>query len=169
MRLGITRWTLAWLGLSGAVVLIMKHIWSASLPLSLPSCGRVTRETQTQSECNQHSKTRWAPGSCCYQCGKQWLINYVCSRHCGHYDSGKLSVTFRDPVHVHGEYGCTEKAQVTSCSRKGHSCSWTKRCRISSISSLKCLWSHVITTVNTQHQCLHLYTLITSSPPASQA
>lgn len=54
---------------------------------------------EQQSECNQHSKTRWGLALCCYQCGKQWLINYVCRRHCAHYDSGKLSVTFSDPSH----------------------------------------------------------------------
>lgn len=81
----------------------------------------------TQSPCNDEVRT----GSCCYQRGKQRWINYACSRDCAHYDSGKLSVTFCGP---RGGYGCTEKAPLTSCSREGHSCIWTKRCTKSSIS-----------------------------------
>lgn len=80
-----------------------------------------------QSPCNDEVRT----GSCCYQRGKQRWINYACSRDCAHYDSGKLSVTFCGP---RGGYGCTEKAPLTSCSREGHSCIWTKRCTKSSIS-----------------------------------
>lgn len=67
-------------------------------------------------------KKRLEPGLCCYQCGKHWSINYVCSRRWAHYESGKLSVTFCDPIHIHAEYGCTGEALLTSYSRKGHSC-----------------------------------------------
>lgn len=125
----------------------------ASLLLLQSLCVWEPRFTVTvlRSECNQHSKARWGPGSCCYHCGKQRSINYVCSRHCAHNDSGKLSVTFCDPVHIHREYGCAEKALVTSHSRKGHSYSWTKRCRISICFLLECLWSYVITTTNAHY------------------
>lgn len=51
----------------------------------------------SKSECNQHSKTRWGPRWCRYQCGKQRWINYVCSRHSGHYDGGPC-VTLSIPM-----------------------------------------------------------------------
>lgn len=143
----------------------MQHIGCASilLCLSLWVCYMLHSNYEQQSECNQHSKTRWGPGSCCYRSGKQWSINYVCSRHCAHYDSGKLSVTFCDPVHIHGEYCCTRKAPLTSYSINGHSCIWTKNMQKFSF-SLKCLWSWVITIIATHYQCLYIYTFITSSP-----
>lgn len=118
---------------------------------------------EQQSECNQHSKTRWGPGSCCYRSWKQRSINYACSRHCAHYDSGKLSVTFCDPVHIHREYCCARKAPLTYYSRKGHSCIWNKNIQKFSF-SLKCLWSGAITIIAAQYQCRYIYTLITSSP-----
>lgn len=112
------------LHLTHTAALTLEHMVCFLTALSACLCFTVLCEQQ--SECTQHSKTRWGLASCCYQCGKQWLINYVCGRHCAHYDSGKLSVTFTDPSRVHREYGCTAKAPVTSCSRKGHSCSLTK-------------------------------------------
>lgn len=87
------------------VLLVLKHMVCFFTAFSACLSVCLTVLCEQQSECNQHSKTRWGLASCCYQCGKQWLINYVCGRHRAHYDSGKLSVTFSDRSHVHGEYG----------------------------------------------------------------